>query len=68
MKYAVIKKPRNIEVCVCGTERGAVNLINALEAQDVRENVFEPDTYYIEMRLEKNDDEKSDGKKADATI
>ena len=48
MAYIVKAKPNGFKVCSCESERDARILINAMEANDVREDTFEPDTYYIE--------------------
>ena len=48
MEFVVKSKPNGFEVCRTGSEREARLLINAMESNDVREDRFEPDTYYIE--------------------
>lgn len=48
MEFVVKAKPNGFEVCRTGTEREARLLINAMESNDVQEDRFEPDTYYIE--------------------
>lgn len=48
MSYIVKAKPNGFEVCRAETEREARIFISAMESNDVRENLFEPDTYYIE--------------------
>lgn len=48
MAYIVKAKPNGFLICSCETEREARLIINAMEANDVREDRFEPDTYYIE--------------------
>ena len=48
MEFVVKSKPNGFEICRTGSEREALILINAMESNDVREDRFEPDTYYIE--------------------
>ena len=48
MAYLVKAKPNGFEVCLAETEREARIMISAMESNDVREDTFEPDTYYIE--------------------
>lgn len=51
MAYIVKAKPNGFEVCRTETEREARILISAMESNDVREDRFEPDTYYIEEAM-----------------
>lgn len=48
MAYIVKAKPNGFTICGCETEKDARLMIRALESKDVREDTFEPDTYYIE--------------------
>ena len=48
MEFVVKAKPNGFEVCRTKTEREARLLINAMESNDVREDRFEPETYYVE--------------------
>ena len=48
MAYIVKAKPNGFEVCRAETEREARILISAMESNDVREDRFEPDTYFVE--------------------
>lgn len=51
MAYLIHKRgasPRDQVLCERKTEREARELINRFESIDVREDIFEPDTYYIE--------------------
>lgn len=48
MAYIVKAKPNGFVICSAETEKEARILISAMEANDVREDRFEPDTYYIE--------------------
>lgn len=48
MEFVVRARPNGFEVCRTKTEREARLLISAMESNDVREDRFEPDTYYIE--------------------
>lgn len=52
MKYIVKANPNGIVICSAETEREARILISAIESKDVREDRFEPDTYYIEEASE----------------
>lgn len=52
MAYIVKAKPNGFEVCRTETEREARILISAMESNDVQEDRFEPDTYYIEEARE----------------
>ena len=45
--YQVLARPNGFLVATCKTEREARILISAIESNDVREDKFEPDTYYI---------------------
>lgn len=47
MAYQVKSRPNGVLICSCPTEREARIMINAMETNDVREDTFEPDTYYI---------------------
>lgn len=51
MAYIVKAKPLGFEVCRTETEREARILISAMESNDVREDRFEPDAYYIEEAM-----------------
>lgn len=51
MAYIVKAKPNDFEVCRAETEREARILISAMENNDVREDRFEPDTYYYEEAM-----------------
>lgn len=51
MAYIVKAKPNGFEVCRAETEREARILISAMESNDVREDRFEPDTYYYEEAM-----------------
>ena len=48
MEFVIKAKPNGFEVCRTSTEREALILIKAMESNDVQEDRFEPDTYYIE--------------------
>lgn len=48
MEFVVKSKPNGFEICRTGSEREARLLIKAIESNDVRDDLFEPDTYYIE--------------------
>lgn len=48
MAYIVKARPNGFEVCRCETRRDALILISAMETNDVRNDTFEPDTYFIE--------------------
>lgn len=53
MTYIVKAKPNGFEVCRCQTEREARLVISAIEGNDVLNDTFEPDSYYIESEAEK---------------
>ena len=45
--YNVLARPNGFLIATCQTEREARLMIQAIESNDVREDKFEPDTYYI---------------------
>jgi hypothetical protein len=51
MAYIVKTKPNGFVVCRTETEREARIIISAMESNDVQEDRFEPDTYYIEEAM-----------------
>ena len=48
MAYIVKVRPNGFRVCACPTERDARLMISAMERNDIMNDTFEPDTYYIE--------------------
>ena len=48
MEYIVKARPNGFEICRAATALEARIVISAMETNDVREDRFEPDTYFIE--------------------
>ena len=46
-KYNVLKRPQGFLVATCASEKEARRLISQIESNDLRNDTFEPDTYYI---------------------
>jgi hypothetical protein len=51
MAYIVKAKPNGFVICSAETEREARIIISAIEHNDILEDRFEPDTYYIEEAM-----------------
>ena len=52
MEYIIKAKPNGMIVARAVSERDARVIISAMESNDVREDRFEPDTYYIDREEE----------------